>query len=80
MKVNETTYQGHENDSRGGQMMESVVADKYARFYKISLEWLLVGRGLPRAQGAVQQRFDALVEPKQRRILEYIDLVEGSEL
>lgn len=80
MGIVESTYQGHENDNRGSQKLEYDVADRYARFYKISLEWLLVGRGLPRAQGVVQQRFDSLVEGKQRRLLEYLDLVENSDL
>ncbi|WP_262298410.1 LexA family transcriptional regulator [Microvirga sesbaniae] len=40
------TYAGHENGSRG---ITSDAARRYADFYKVSAEWLLYGRGEPRA-------------------------------
>lgn len=36
-----STYAGHENGSRGFQRS----AEKYARAFRVNLEWLLTGRG-----------------------------------
>lgn len=44
--VVESTYYGHENGSRG---FKRDSAAKYARRFKVSLEWLLTGRGQPKA-------------------------------
>jgi SOS-response transcriptional repressor LexA len=41
--VKESTYLGHENGSRG----LSRAAARYARFFRVSLDWLLAGRGEP---------------------------------
>lgn len=41
MAIPEPTYLGHENGSRGF----SRKAKKYARFFGVSLEWLLTGKG-----------------------------------
>ncbi len=41
MGVEEPTYLGHENGSRG----LSRVAPRYARFFGVSLDWLIDGRG-----------------------------------
>lgn len=42
--VKEPTYMGHENGSRGFPLDR---AERYARKFKVSLEWLLTGRGSP---------------------------------
>lgn len=42
------TYLGHENGSRG---FGRAKAEKYARRFKVSLEWLLTNKGDPRSQG-----------------------------
>lgn len=42
------TYAGHENGSAG---IRHPVAERYARKFKVSLEWLLTGRGDMIAQG-----------------------------
>jgi hypothetical protein len=42
--VPEPTYLAHENGSRG---FKHDAADRYARKFKISLDWLLTGRGQP---------------------------------
>jgi len=44
MGVSRSTYFGHENGSRGF----SRHAERYARFYRVSLEWLLTGRREPK--------------------------------
>ena len=41
MGVEEPTYLGHENGSRG----LSRAAQRYAKFFRVSLDWLLAGRG-----------------------------------
>src|ERR1700692_4518702 len=41
MGVEEPTYLGHENGSRG----LSRAAARYARFFRVSLDWLIDGRG-----------------------------------
>lgn len=40
--VKEPTYYSHENGTSG---LRASVADKYARKFKVSLDWLLTGRG-----------------------------------
>jgi phage repressor protein C with HTH and peptisase S24 domain len=41
MGIGEPTYLGHENGSRG----LSRAAGRYARFFQVSLDWLIAGRG-----------------------------------
>src|SRR5688572_5046381 len=46
------TYAGHENpNSPGG--IQTAAAELYARKFKVSLEWLLTGRGDMRGQGVI---------------------------
>lgn len=48
--VRRPTYYGHENGSRGlGR-----AAERYARFFHVSLDWLLTGRGQPRKARATR--------------------------
>lgn len=42
MEINTQTYAGHENGHRG---FKGKSADRYARQFNVSLEWLLTGRG-----------------------------------
>jgi phage repressor protein C with HTH and peptisase S24 domain len=48
MAIEEPTYLGHENGSRG----LSRAAARYARFFGVSLDWLIDGRGLAAAAEA----------------------------
>ncbi len=48
--VSYPTYAGHENGSSG---FRSKTAEMYARKYKVSLDWLLTGRGNMRGQAVV---------------------------
>ena len=41
-------YSAHENGNRGFKEM----AERYARFYRVNLEWLLTGRGLMKGRKA----------------------------
>lgn len=45
--ANVATYSGHENGSRG----LSRAVSRYAAFYRISLDWLLTGKGSPEPIG-----------------------------
>lgn len=47
MGVKVPTYSGHENGSRG----TSRAAPRYAAFYRVSLDWLLNGKGDPKPGG-----------------------------
>lgn len=48
MGIEEPTYLGHENGSRGYKTN----ASRYADFYRVNLEWLLTGRGEMKRAGA----------------------------
>lgn len=50
------TYAGHENASRG---VRPEAASKYARRFRVSLDWLLEGRGAGPGSGPVADRVDA---------------------
>src|SRR5712691_4408768 len=54
--VEEPTYLGHENGSRG----LSRAGPRYARFFRVSLDWLLAGRGEFTAGGGDSQGTAAL--------------------
>lgn len=47
--VPEPTYLAHENGSRGFKSQ----AEKYSRRYRVSLDWLLTGRGHPKMNGQI---------------------------
>lgn len=48
--VKEQTYYSHENGNSG---LRAVVAERYARKFKVSLDWLLTGQGEISPNGAV---------------------------
>lgn len=58
----EATYYGHENGSRG---LTRAAARRYAKAYRVSLDWLLDGRG-EIASPEVQKIFDqiSLLDPE----------------
>lgn len=53
--VKEQTYYSHENGNSG---LRANVADRYARKFKVSLDWLLTGRGSMSTDGAVAYNLD----------------------
>jgi SOS-response transcriptional repressor LexA len=55
LSVRPSTYHSHENGSIG---LRSAVAEKYARKFKVSLDWLLTGRGDMAPDGAVPYEND----------------------
>lgn len=60
------TYAAHENGSRGFRQS----AARYARFYKVRLEWLLTGEGDMTAHPAIHI-YDDLPADKRREWIEY---------
>lgn len=71
--IAESTYQGHENGSRG--LTRSLA--RYARFYEASLEWLLTGNGAPRIgqKSRVQELHDALPRDIQLQAIEWLEFL-----
>lgn len=70
--IREPTYLAHENGSRGFAKR----AVRYARFFKVSYEWLMTGRGEPRRQSVDAILAELSVE-KQRQVLDFVDFVAG---
>src|SRR5690348_18129879 len=58
MGIEEPTYLGHENGSRG----LSRAAARYARFFRVSLDWLIGGRGEFRLAGG-EARLATMLQP-----------------
>jgi hypothetical protein len=63
---------GHENGSRGFKKE----AERYAKFFRVSFEWLMTGRGEARPT-SLDARVLSLPPDEQRRIHEFIEFVEG---
>lgn len=70
--VRPPTYLGHENGSRGFKSE----AERYARFFKVSYEWLMTGRGEPRRE-SLDARVQALPPQEQQRVREFIEFIES---
>jgi DNA-binding XRE family transcriptional regulator len=74
--VKRPTYYGHENGARG--FLDD--AERYAKFFRVSYEWLTTGKGEPRgAGGGLDDRLASLSPDGQRRILDFFDLVERAD-
>lgn len=52
MGLRPETYQAHENGNRG--LTRGGAGERYARFFRVSLEWLLTGRGAMKGRGSGQ--------------------------
>lgn len=72
MGVEEPTYLGHENGSRGFKGN----ASRYADFYRVNLEWLLTGRGTMRRAEASEA---VPKPPKDSALSESIALPPGAQ-
>jgi DNA-binding XRE family transcriptional regulator len=70
--VNRPTYIHHENGTRGFQKH----ADRYAKFFRVSLEWLVTGRGEPQMR-SLDARVRSLSEADQREIRDFIAFLES---
>lgn len=60
LRVNYQTYAGHENGNSG---FKPKTADLYARKFKVSLDWLLTGRGQMSSQGVVPAEIEVVGLP-----------------
>lgn len=80
MGVPVPTYAAHENGSRdfmrgrGGP----IPGQRYAQFFKVNYDWLMTGRGEPKARPAtLDARAQALDPDDQQRLREYLELLES---
>jgi transcriptional regulator with XRE-family HTH domain len=64
-----STYLSHENGARG----LGKAAERYARFYRVSLDWLLAGRGEPRS---LDSRVHALPPALQEEVEKFLQHLE----
>ncbi|MBR0687303.1 XRE family transcriptional regulator [Bradyrhizobium manausense] len=71
MGIREPTYHGHENGSRG---FKRDSAERYARKFHVSLEWLLTGKG-PKEGRSMQAPAD---RPRQVPLVGYV--AAGAEM
>lgn len=69
LKMPRPTYWGHENGHRGFPKESAI---RYAKFYRVDLNWLLSGRGRPR-QGTLGQQIDQLDTSLQGEISSYLE-------
>ena len=69
MGVGISTYVSHENGGRGlGR-----AAERYARFYRVSLDWLVAGKGEPRS---LDSRVQALPPALQEEVEKFLQFLE----
>lgn len=73
LSVPPPTYMGHENGSRG---FRNPSAERYARFFRVSFEWLQTGKGEPRPQ-SLDLRVRTLTPDEQREIHQFIEYIEA---
>lgn len=72
MGIDPPTYLGHENGWRGFKHS----AKRYARFYKVRLEWLLEGTGSP-TMNPLEELWERLPEPAKPELLDYGRFLEA---
>lgn len=72
MGVTESTYLGHEGGNRGFASR----APRYARFFGVSVDWLLTGRGDPE-MNALLRAYNELPPEKQRQAMDFIEYLRG---
>lgn len=73
MGVAPPTYLGHENGSRG---MKPAVAQRYAKFFRVSYEWLTLGVGEAKPT-SLDARVKGMPPEDRRQIYDYIDFIES---
>lgn len=68
------TYSTHENGSRG---FDADQAARYAKFFKVRAEWLLLNKGGPKREAAsLEERVDALPPEFQADFHRYLGYLE----
>lgn len=71
MGVAYPTYAGHENGTTGFRH----TAERYAAFFRVSLDWLLTGRGSPDGRSPVQEIYEELPPDKQRQAMDFLQFL-----
>lgn len=70
------TYLAHENGGRGF----AKYADRYARFFRVSYEWLMTGRGEPKASwDSMIGTLDLEDQEEVRRFIDYVRIRRGQK-
>lgn len=75
MNIKPATYYGHENGNRG--FLDD--AARYAKFFRVSYEWLTTGKGDPRAAApdSWDERMSDLTDLEQEEIARYVEYVKA---
>lgn len=76
MGVKTATYIAHENGNRSLQKN----ADRYARFFRVSIDWLLTGRGAPKGTPRVQQIYDNLPPELQKEAIDFLEFLLNKQM
>lgn len=72
MGVPPPTYLGHEN---GNNPISKAAAIRYASFFRISLTWLLTGRGSMNGASPVEEAFERIPEERREEALRYLEFL-----
>ena len=76
MGVPEPTYMGHENGSRGFKLKS---AERYARFFRVDLNWLLTGKGSMIGSPIIQLYLE-LSPDQQGQVLNYMKFLKDQNV
>lgn len=71
LRIPVPTYLAHESGERGIQRQ----AERYAAFFRVSLDWLLTGRGAAKGRPRVQELYDGLPPDKQAEALRFLEFL-----
>lgn len=76
MKVAYPTYAGHENGTRG---LTRKAAVRYCGFFRVSLDWLLTGKGVPRKgqKDPILSIYDGLSAQDQRQAINFLEYLRN---
>lgn len=80
MGVPVPTYAAHENGSRDFRRGRGgpIPGHRYAQFFKVNYDWLMTGRGDPKARPAsLDARAQALSPEDQQQLAEYLAFLES---
>jgi len=67
-----STYNLHENSGRG--IMRNAV--RYALFFKVSLDWMITGRGAPRGRSEAERLIEELPTDALPQVVEFMKFVK----
>jgi hypothetical protein len=75
LRIDYSTYAGHENGSRGFGAQAPI----YARLYGVSVEWLLFGSGSPHPgqRDPLVKDIETLSPERQRELRDFLDFLKN---